>query len=114
MYLVGMVVSIPQAVGADGDALPEHALANAGPMVNTAHLIKKFWPTRRRRNHLSATPLSQHYRTLMSPWRSMNDGPGTPPAGAVFFPRAGSWSMIRKSGNRFSEKILLKQDAGAE
>ena len=42
MYLVGMVVSISQAVGADGDALPEHALANAGPMVNTAHLIKKF------------------------------------------------------------------------
>jgi len=24
------------------------------------------------------------------------------------------WSMIRKSGNRFSEKIMLKQNAGAE
>jgi hypothetical protein len=43
--------------------------------------------------------------------------PSTPAAwadAALGAPQAAAYSMIRKSGYRFSEKIMLKQDAKAK
>jgi hypothetical protein len=67
--------------------------------------IEPFWCPGRVQRGIAHVPQIARFRTILPP---NGDARGRFTVGGKTGNLA-SWSMIRKSGNRFSEKIMLKQ-----